>query len=771
MNRRRFMIGTGAMLIGPSLCELSAEESPSLAFRGSEASAACSYDTRLPDMLVSYLVKELNRLASEWDRKRALLKTAADVQARNKFVREKTIQMLHGFPERNPLGAVTVKVIEKNGYRIENVMFQSRPNFWVTGNLYIPTHGEGPFPGIISPCGHYPLGRMQPTYQTVYLNLVKSGFVVLGYDPIGQGERRQYWNPKTDVTEVSEEPTYEHSMPGLLLLLMGENLSEYFIWDGMRAIDYLLTRPEVDPKKIGCAGHSGGGTLTKFISAVDERVQCAAIMEGGTANRWPMKIMPWQPFGVGDMEQDLFPAALYGIDNVDLQTAIGPRPLLVGIEHYGEAFDRAAQAIRYRYQQLGVPERFATVASDDPHSWTSKLRLATTDWFCRWFYNKKGPLTEPSFELEAPEALYCTPEGSIRYSGKGQTIFSLIARKGAELPPGISPPSGSAESAAYQHHMREKLTQLLHYKKSNQPLDTCLTVTTPRNGYRIEKLQFLSESDIYVSTWVYVPEATTGKLPVILYVSDAGVAGEGMEFEGHESVGLVPGMFQTLALAGNLVVAIDVRGIGETRPEHTERSPDGGKFHHLFDLETAMSDLAWFMDRSLLGMRVQDVVRSVDYVMTRHDADQDHIHLIGKGMGGLWSLFAAVLDSRIKSLISVESLLSYRCLTQVDRYLYGGDVFILDVLLHCDLPQVAASLCGRPLALIHLQDPMKRTVGQSIAEQAYKFTKATYEAAGLHNFFTIASEGRDLETPQHYLSLIRTFNSYLGETKASTAVS
>ena len=102
-------------------------------------------------------------------------------------------------------------------------MFQSRPNFWVTGNLYVPATGTGPFPGIISPCGHYQLARMEPEYQFAYMNLVRAGFVVLAYDPVGQGERRQYWNPQTNETEIggAGSPVYEHSMPGQVLLLLG----------------------------------------------------------------------------------------------------------------------------------------------------------------------------------------------------------------------------------------------------------------------------------------------------------------------------------------------------------------------------------------------------------------------------------------------------------------------------------------------------------------------------------------------------------------------
>jgi len=118
-------------------------------------------------MLVSFLAKRLNNLAETWDRKRALIVTGADAQARNAFVREKFIEMLRHFPQRTSLNPITVKASERDGYRVENIMFQSRPDFWVTGNLYIPTTGQGPFPGIISPCGHYPLARMTPQYQTV----------------------------------------------------------------------------------------------------------------------------------------------------------------------------------------------------------------------------------------------------------------------------------------------------------------------------------------------------------------------------------------------------------------------------------------------------------------------------------------------------------------------------------------------------------------------------------------------------------------------------
>jgi cephalosporin-C deacetylase-like acetyl esterase len=710
--------------------------------------SARSYAEEMPDMLDSYFADGLNLLADRWDKKRALCETSADMRARNAFVREKFLEMIGGFPEKSPLNAVTVKTVEKDGYRVENVMFCSRPDLWVTGNLYLPSLGSGPFPGIISPCGHYPMARMVPQYQSAYISLVKSGFVVLAYDPIGQGERRQYWNPATGVTEVGGA-VFEHSMAGQLLLLLGESLTGYMVWEGVRAIDYLLTRSEVDAKKIGCAGHSGGGTLTKFIAVADDRVQCAAILEGGTANAWPTRSI-----GIADVEQNLFPAALYGVDNVDLHEAIAPRPLLSAIEHNGPNFDRAADAIRTRYKQLGAEEKFTTVAADDPHAWTPKLRVATTDWFCRWFYDRSGPQKEEAYQVSAPEDLYCTPNGSLRYSRKGQSIFSIIAEKQSALRPWQDSPKNHAELAVHREEIRERVQKLLRYERQQRPLIARHIVTTPREGYRIEKMEFLSEPDIYIPTWVFVPEGGNGVLPTVVYFSDEGMESDGMEFTGEFGPAWTPGVLDQLARRGYLVITADVRGVGETDSSRSS-SLTSGEFGHLFDTNTSLAYAAWFMNQSLLGMRVQDVVRTVDYALQCEHADDQNLHLIGKGNAGLWCLFAAALDPRIRSLICVRSLLSYRSLAQADRYLYGADVFVPDIFQHFDLPQVAAAVAPRPLTLIEPVDAMKKTAGSAHAEEAYRWTRAAYETVASGKEFRIECEGQGLATAEHYDKLLQ----------------
>jgi len=741
MNRREFVTRTGALSIAASV--LPAQNA------AKAATSAAPYEQTLPDMLTSYFATALNRLAAEWDQKRSQIKTAAELDARNRFVRQKVVEMIGGFPERNPLEAKILGVLERPGYRIENVMFQSRPNFWVTGNLYVPTSGAGRFPAIISPCGHYPLARMIPQYQFAYLSLVKNGFVVLAYDPIGQGERRQYWNPETDITEVGG-PTDEHSMPGQLLFLLGESLTQYRMWDGMRAIDYLLTRAEVDPERIGCAGHSGGGTLTMFISAVDERVKCAVIHEGGTQNRWPMRIAPNSPLGPSDVEQNIFPSAIYGIDHTDLQIAIAPRPLMATIEHYSAGFNAAVEQIRSRYRQLGVAEKFSAVASDDPHAWTFKLRLATADWFSRWFYGRPGPNSEPELTWERPEDLYCTPDGSVRYSQQGDTIWSTILKKQAKLPPKAQEPESTAEVASYRENLCTQIRELLRYRKHGEPLGPRHIVDVPRKGFKIEKLEFLSEPGIYISVWVFVPENRRSGSAPILYFNEAGIAQDGMEFDGSEASGVKLGPLAQLARGGRLVIAADVRGVGETRPPHGPSS-SGREFHHLFDTETALSYLAWYMDQSLFGMRVQDVIRTVDYALSRPDADSQGVQVIGKDMAALLALYAAALDPRILAVVCHQGLLSYRSLTSSDRYLQGAHIFIPQVLNHFDLPHVASAVAGRRVTLLSPVDAMKRPVDVVAAQESYRWTKSVYSRAGAPDRFQIAAYNPDRDLSAQYL--------------------
>jgi cephalosporin-C deacetylase-like acetyl esterase len=658
-----------------------------------------------PAMLPNYLAGRLNALAAKWRAEVDGLRTADRARERNRFVRTKERELLGGFPSRTPLNSRVVKTTERDGYRIENVMYQSRPDFWITANLYVPTRGAGPYPGVLSPCGHYDPGRFYPDYQLAYRTMVENGFVVLAFDPIGQGERRHFWNPATNTAEElgrmgrASGATTEHSLSGHFLELIGENVNEYFVWDGMRGVDYLLTRTEVDPKRIACAGHSGGGTATMYLSCVDERIQCVVVHEGGLAHQWPidLKRARLEP---SDGEQNLFGAAAYGLDFVELSASISPRPLLISVEHFNPAFNAAADDVKKRYELLGVADRFSTVEANAPHAWTKKLSIATTDWLSRAFYNRPGPAEAPDYKPEPEEVLRCLPNGSLRYSGF-DSVFTRVNKRAAAPRPAVPKDVPAA------------LRGIIRYRKVDAPM--VVAETAPG------RVNISSEEGITLSA--IVARSTGGHLAPVVYLDDQGA-------ESAEASGLLA----RIAQSGRTVVAVDVRGMGRSKMLSTTTRT--GAFVQIFDAESWASYSAWQLDDSLVGMRVVDTLRAVDYALSI-GGGAGGVQLVGKGTSALWAMLAAALDSRIAAVVCHGGLLSYSTLAASDRTLYGANVILRGVLKTLDLPDVAASMAGRPIRIIDPVDAMKRPVDVAAAQNVYRRATDAYARKGATGRFRI----------------------------------
>ncbi len=694
-----------------------------------------SYDEQYPDMLATYLTQRLNQLDAEWDQKRSAIRTAEDLRARNTYVREKLIEMLGGLPEKYPLNPVVTATLERNEYRIENVLFESRPDFQVSGNLYLPANGDGPFPAVVVPGGRHSLGRLHPSQQLACLNLVHAGFAVLAFDTIGQGERRHDWNPGSGTKEL-DNPRLERVLPGGLLLLAGENLAQYQVWDGIRAVDYLLTRDEIDAQRIGCAGHSLGGYLALLLGVVDERIACVVVNEGGTFHRWPVETN--RALEPEPIEQVLVAAAVHGVDLPDLHAALAPRPLLALTEHYTQRFEAATSQIQAAYDQVVASEHFGMDEAADPHGWTVKLRLATTDWFSRWFYERTGPATEPPLAPEPPDTLYATPNGSLRYSRRGHTVFSLILERQANLPPVRTPPATLAAFEAFRLDIDQHARRVLPYRaRLRRDLAIRHRMTTPRKRYRVQKEEFLSEDGIYVPAWVFVPAGGDGPFPANLFASDRGIEAHGMEF----------GLLEKLAQRGHLVVAVDVRGVGATRPASRT----------MLDAETALTYRAWSMSDSLIGMRVRDIVRGIDYVLARQDVETSSIRVLGRSEGALWALFAAVVDERVRGVVADRGLLSYKSLTRVDRHRHGATVLIPGVLQQFDLPQVAASIADRHLVILDPLDPAKKPADIRLSRHTYEWTRRTYANLGAENRFQLMARQPGSDPADAYLAFLDTW--------------
>ena len=203
----------------------------------------------------------------------ASIRDTAAAEKRKQYVRAKVLELIGGLPDyRGPLNASVTRTLDRGDFVIENVTFESFPSFVITANLYRPKKA-GRHPAVLIPMGHWEQGKLAA--QLIASNLALKGFVVLAYDPIGQGERQQAYDPRFGKS-IMGGATEQHFLPGAQALLLGQSFARYRIWDGIRALDYLVSRPEVDSDRIGCTGCSGGGTLATYISALDSRVKVAA---------------------------------------------------------------------------------------------------------------------------------------------------------------------------------------------------------------------------------------------------------------------------------------------------------------------------------------------------------------------------------------------------------------------------------------------------------------------------------------------------------------
>ena len=194
-------------------------------------------------MLRSYLQRIASQQLEERREVFSGIRTRTQFEERRTFVKRQLLEMIGGLPEeRTPLATREIGTLDRGDYRLEKIVYESLPNFYVTANLYIPQTGSTPYPAILQPVGHSLTGKARVFYQSLSIGLVKHGFVVLTYDPIGQGERRIFFDPELGDSKVGRSSTMEHQMVGIQSLLAGESVAKYRIWDGIRGIDLLQSR-------------------------------------------------------------------------------------------------------------------------------------------------------------------------------------------------------------------------------------------------------------------------------------------------------------------------------------------------------------------------------------------------------------------------------------------------------------------------------------------------------------------------------------------------
>ena len=369
--------------------------------------------------ITPYLRYQLDRAWAQ-DSKRladwAAVRNEADLEALKRRTRERLLAAIGGLPnERTPLNARIVGTVPAEGYRIEKVIFESVPGLHVPALLYLPDGPARPRPAVLLPCGHSPLGKAFRNYQEIAVRLVRRGYVVLCWDPVGQGERSQFWD------EARGRSRYnlvcgEHAVLGNLACLAGANLARWEAWDGIRALDYLLTRPEVDRRRVAITGTSGGGFQSATIGALDERI--AVVAPSCYITSLPMR-MANRIFEDpdSDPEQDPYGSVSGGIDHPGLLLLVHPRPLIVAsaVKDFVpiEGARRTFREIEAIYRRFGGAGRVAMVEGYHEHRFSDENQDAVFAFLDRFNGLSARHGFEPFTPLPA-EALRCTATGQVR---------------------------------------------------------------------------------------------------------------------------------------------------------------------------------------------------------------------------------------------------------------------------------------------------------------------------------------------------------------------
>ena len=660
----------------------------------------------------AYLTRKMAEARARRQAELAAIKVTAQAQQRATRVKSKVWELIGGPPPKASLNSQITGRIDRGSYRIEKVVFESLPQVYVTANLYIPNSGKAPFPAVLAPLGHTEDGKAYRNYQYLYQNLARKGYVVLTFDPYGQGERLQYIDPATGQSRLG--PTGEHDQAGRPLLLLGNTFALYRVWDGIRALDYLLSRPEVDRERVGCTGHSGGGTMTMYLAALEPRLTAAVVVEGNSENMAGPFYDP--PGAAADAEQDLVGGLPFGIDRGDLLWAFAPKPLLVCYtthdegETYSPVYEQATREIYRSLQQVytlfGTSEKVGLFASHLPHDLDFFQRHATYAWFNHWLDNVTAGTDEAEYDASPAGSLDCTSTGRVLTSLGGRSVVQVSIDRAHEMMAGSPFATKGPEVDQLVPSVRGALARLLVLPRVRTPLRSKVLSSNRAKDVLIEEVQFESEPGLRTLGWFVKPAAGTSSYPTVLYVSDAA-----------DDVVAEPSSLERVLKSGHAVYAVMLRGSGIATP----RLPRGGP--RFYDEGRHVAErFAWtslILGLPVVGQRVWDTLRAMDYLASRPDVNSSQIRMLGSGAPGLAALLAAVMDGRSRSLLLDRTLVSYFSIVAAEDYSLPLDWFVSGILRKFDLPDLVASLSPRPCWLLNTVDPQGQVLAESAVRQSY----------------------------------------------------
>jgi cephalosporin-C deacetylase-like acetyl esterase len=667
-------------------------------------------------MLYAYLQAQAQKHFDARRQAVAAIKTPEELNQRQQFLKAKFVESLGGFPAKTPLNARVVGKLPGDGFHVEKVIYESQPQHHVTALLYLPA-GKPPFPGVLMPCGHSANGKAAEAYQRACILMAKNGLAALCYDPIGQGERYQILDRQGKPALPS---TSEHTMVGIGALLVGRNTATYRIWDGICGLDYLASRPEIDPRRLGCTGNSGGGTLTAYLMALDDRIAAAAPSCYITSLE-----RLFATIGPQDAEQNITGQVAFGMDHADYLTMRAPKPTLMCVATQ-DFFDIKGAWTTFReakllYGLLGHGERVSIFEYNDKHGFSKPRREAAMRWMRRWLLKQDDASAEGDFPIYKDRDLQCTRSGQVLEEFKDRSVVDLNVGADKEL----AKQRARFQASHGKDGLLKEVRRLIALREPVKAARGSLHGKHRFKGFDADGVVFETEAGVQVPGLACKARDDSGLAPrpLVLYLHGDGKAaatGSGDPI-------------QKLIKAGNLVIALDLRGMGETAPS-APGVPTTKRLNPL-GVDTKEAFLALHLNRPLLGQRVYDVLAVLDRVVK--DGHTSEVRIVGVGSAGPIALHAAALDPRIKAVTLEQSLISWSAVVKTPIPHNQLTNVVPGVLKAYDLPDLAAAVAPRPLTIRASVDAMGKAVSQAELERVYAGCRDAFAREGAGDKLTL----------------------------------
>jgi len=619
------------------------------------------------------------------------IKTLKDQEAwtnRQNEIRQKLDSIIGVFPEKTPLNANITGILKGDGFRVEKVVYESQPGLYVTAALFLPDGLTEKAPAILYCSGHTFEGFRSKTYQHAIINLVKKGFVVLAFDPVGQGERLQYLHKKGKKS-IYTTPTHEHSYVGGQCFITGQSLAKYMIWDGIRSIDYLVSRVEVDPQRIGITGRSGGGTQSVYISAYDDRILAAAPENYVTSFRYLL-----ESIGPQDAEQNLPNLLKNHLDFADLLEVRAPKPLLIvstlddffSIQGARDTFTEVQNV----YRIYNAEDSVRMIEDAGGHESTRKNRERTYAFFQKHL-NNPGDSTDLDVEIFNKKDLLVTNTGQVLTAYDGESIFSLNQKVSTRI---------------LEARMDEPDSALL---KENGLFESVMQTTGFENLVLEDEYIFSGTGNFEGMNYQrYLIKGNNSRnIPLLVMASGNMPPSQAVMIlnpEGKESE-LKSGLPAYLARSGYLVIIPDITGSGELDPG------DSGGDSYISHSSYNKWYAGILTGKSIVGLRMEDIDQVSGFAFDHFDIKNDSLLGISRGIFSADLLHNNIVSANFSRMVLIDPLISYQSIVlekDYDPYLIQSA--LAGVLPRYDIPDLVAAMAPAKLLLINMRDQLGRSV-------------------------------------------------------------